>query len=175
VGALAGIGFSPFAVESAPDAVLDELRPCYALLGSISSLILEHQRRGTLDAAVLDHETQSAPITLGDYALELRHDWTFPWAKRDPNALVWPRTGALVLAVERDEFLVVGSDVIVTFEPHSTGHRYAGILSIDEGEFRDGQWFVGRRLNGDESHQGRHLRIPFGQHGIQRVRLYDYD
>ena len=29
-------------------------------------------------------------------------------------------------------------------------------------------------LNGDESHQGRHLRLPEGKFGIQRVRLYRY-
>jgi hypothetical protein len=32
----------------------------------------------------------------------------------------------------------------------------------------------GRLLNGDESHQGRHLRIPEGKFGIQRVGLYRY-
>ena len=32
----------------------------------------------------------------------------------------------------------------------------------------------GRLLNGDESHQGRHRRIPEGKFGIQRVKLYRY-
>jgi hypothetical protein len=31
-----------------------------------------------------------------------------------------------------------------------------------------------RLLNGDESHQGRHLRIRDDRFGIQRVRLYRY-
>lgn len=84
-------------------------------------------------------------------------------------------TDPLRLALGPTEFLVLGGGVIITFEPRSTGHRYAGILSIDEGEFRDGQWVAGRRLNGDESHQGRHLRIPYGQQGSIRVRLHDYD
>ena len=29
-------------------------------------------------------------------------------------------------------------------------------------------------LGGDETHQGRHLRIPPGEWGVQRVRLYRY-
>jgi hypothetical protein len=29
-------------------------------------------------------------------------------------------------------------------------------------------------MNGDQSHQGRHLRIGAGDFGIQRVRLYGY-
>ncbi len=28
------------------------------------------------------------------------------------------------------------------------------------------------QLSGDESHQGRHLRIPAGQFGSQRIKLY---
>ena len=29
-------------------------------------------------------------------------------------------------------------------------------------------------MNGDQSHQGRHLRLPAGAFGIQCVRLYRY-
>jgi hypothetical protein len=31
-----------------------------------------------------------------------------------------------------------------------------------------------RRLNGDETHQGRQLRLPMGAFGLQRVKLYRY-
>ena len=40
--------------------------------------------------------------------------------------------------------------------------------------FIDGRWTAGRRLNGDETHQGRHVRLPFGKFVIQRVKLYSY-
>jgi beta-galactosidase GanA len=50
----------------------------------------------------------------------------------------------------------------------------SGIESIWEGTYVDGRWVPGRLLNGDESHQGRHLRIPESKFGIQRVRLYRY-
>jgi hypothetical protein len=38
----------------------------------------------------------------------------------------------------------------------------------------NGEFVPGRRMNGDQSHQGRHLRIRSGQWGIQRLRLYTY-
>jgi hypothetical protein len=38
----------------------------------------------------------------------------------------------------------------------------------------NGLWVAGRRLIGDEDHQGRHLRLPSDQFGIQRVKLYRY-
>ena len=38
-----------------------------------------------------------------------------------------------------------------------------------EGEFK----YI-RRLNGDQTHQGRHVRIPVGQYSILHVKLYEY-
>jgi hypothetical protein len=31
-----------------------------------------------------------------------------------------------------------------------------------------------RHLNGDQTHQGRHIRIPVGQFQIQHFKLYRY-
>jgi hypothetical protein len=45
---------------------------------------------------------------------------------------------------------------------------------IDEGRVTNGTFVVTRRLNGDETHQGRHLRLPMGTLGIQRVKLYRF-
>jgi hypothetical protein len=50
------------------------------------------------------------------------------------------------------------------------GHRL-------EPELRDrwkknGKRGTGRRLNGDQTHQGRHIRLPSGNPQIQRVRFY---
>jgi hypothetical protein len=50
----------------------------------------------------------------------------------------------------------------------SPGPPLAGIESIWEGRFVGGRWVPGRLPNGDESHQGRHLRIPPDDFGIQR-------
>lgn len=36
------------------------------------------------------------------------------------------------------------------------------------------QWRANRRLNGDQTHQGRHVRLPPEEFGIQRLRLYRY-
>jgi hypothetical protein len=38
----------------------------------------------------------------------------------------------------------------------------------------EGQWQPRRWLNGDQTHQGRHLRLPSGKFDIQRVKLYRY-
>ncbi|MBN2441317.1 MAG: DUF5597 domain-containing protein, partial [Spirochaetales bacterium] len=70
--------------------------------------------------------------------------------------------------------IVAGTGVYITFESRREG-KQAGILSIDEGEFTGDRWTGGRRMNGDESHQGRHLRLEYGSFRIQRIRLYTYE
>jgi len=72
-----------------------------------------------------------------------------------------------------DEFYVAGTGLVISFKPVKDGLR-AGILQVYEGLFVNGKWQTGRRLNGDEDQQGRHLRIPLGEYGIQRIKLYNY-
>jgi beta-galactosidase GanA len=36
------------------------------------------------------------------------------------------------------------------------------------------QWAPERWLNGDQTHQGRHIRLPPGKFDILRVKLYRY-
>jgi beta-galactosidase GanA len=45
---------------------------------------------------------------------------------------------------------------------------------MEEGGYAGGRWIPGRRMNGDENHQGRHLYLPGREFGIQRVRLYTF-
>ncbi len=54
--------------------------------------------------------------------------------------------------------------------------RRCGIGKVDEVRVNaDGSLGYVRRLNGDQTHQGRHVRIPVGQFSILYVVLYDYE
>src|SRR5262245_21301282 len=77
---------------------------------------------------------------------------------------VWPKLVALN----------AGTGLVVTFEADAPGPPLVGILSAQEGKYVEGQWRPGRWLNGDQTHQGRHLRLPPGKFDIQRVKLYRY-
>jgi hypothetical protein len=81
-------------------------------------------------------------------------------------------TGAIIIAISPDEFYVGGTGIVITFKPKNG--MQAGILRVDEGKFVKGVWKAGRRMNGDEDHQGRHLRIDVNGYGIQRIKLYQY-
>ena len=84
-----------------------------------------------------------------------------------------PPSGGLVLAAGPDEFVIAGTAVTVTFAPSVPGKR-AGILSAEEGRLVAGRWENVRWLSGDETHQGRHVRLEPGRFSMQRVRLYLY-
>jgi beta-galactosidase GanA len=169
IGELDAIGFSPFAIESyRPD---DALGNAYDLLRQLAPLVLEHQGDDSMIGVrppvsfdgVVDDTPQS--FRLGDYTLQVAFKGTAPEAGK-----VEAR-GGLIIRLAADEYLVAGQGLVVTF---TTEGATAGIESIWEGTYVDGRWVPGRLLNGDESHQGRHLRIPDGKFGIQRVRLYRY-
>ena len=64
--------------------------------------------------------------------------------------------------------------VTVTFATDRIPAVQAGILDVEEGRFVNGRWENVRWLNGDQTHQGRHLRLEPGRMSIQRVLLYRY-
>ena len=56
-----------------------------------------------------------------------------------------------------------------------TGKR-CGLGSVDEIRINDdGSFEYVRRLNGDQTHQGRHVRIGVGEYKILHVKLYEYE
>lgn len=173
---LDGMGFGPFAIEFLPKPAEDPLTDAYRVLRQVTPLVLAHQGKGTMRGfkAPLSHEgvIDETPrkFDLGGYSLTV--------------SMVDPRTpkstqqiaahGGLIIHTGPDEFLVAGRGVVVRFADAAKAGFQVGIEQIVEGEFVDGKWVGGRWLNGDESGQGRYLRLPPEQFGIQKVKVYRY-
>jgi len=170
-GAHDAMGFSPFAIENLDEA--DPLGQAYAVLQGLAPLILEHQGRGTIagvrPVVAFDGAVDESPqvVRLGDFTLHVR--FVDPWTPRERQAITGH--GGLILQLGPEEYLVAGQGLTVTF---SADEGIVGIESIREGVYENGEWRPGRLLNGDQSHQGRHLRLPPREFGVQRVRLYRY-
>jgi hypothetical protein len=82
-------------------------------------------------------------------------------------------SGGLVIELGPGEFIVAGTALVITFASVEPGLN-AGILSAEEGRFVNGEWQNILSLGGDQTHQGRHVRLEPGRFSIQRVKLYRY-
>ncbi|MBI1366618.1 MAG: hypothetical protein GC153_11770 [Alphaproteobacteria bacterium] len=174
-GELRAIGFSPFAINTMATPAESALADAYKALAGIASLILAHegsdQMRGFRAPVSFDGEPDLSPqtVTLGDCRITAQ--FIDPWTERDRQTPA--NHGALVIKLAENEFLFAGAGVTFTFEP-ADGAGRAGVLSADQVDYENGAERTLRRLNGDETHQGRHIRLPPGAVTMQRVKLYRY-
>jgi beta-galactosidase GanA len=175
-GELDSLGFSPFSIESLGDAP-NGLSRAYEVLGQLAPIILEDRGRGRTagfratigeDSAIIDSPVKK---TLG--GIEFTATFIDPWTPRDKQTIA--DHGGLLIHAGGEDFWFAGQGITVTFKGADSGPPLVGIDIAEEGMFdAKGKWIAGRRLNGDQTHQGRHIRLPPAQFQIQRVRLYRY-
>lgn len=176
IGRYDAMGYSPFSIENIEAPGSERLRNAYDVLRQLTPLILENQGRGRIvglqPRVAFDGSVTDAPerVTLGRYTFEVAYidPWT-PKADQDTSS-----HGGMIVQVTPDEFYFAGSGITVTFSPTGVGPHLAGIESAWEGRFEKGEWKRGRLLNGDQTHQGRHIRLEPDRFGIQRVKFYRY-
>ncbi|HEV2654903.1 MAG TPA: DUF5597 domain-containing protein [Ktedonobacteraceae bacterium] len=173
------IGTSPFAIDSIEDPRHTLISKNYELLTQLAPLMLAHQGKGEMVGFLLDDEHPAITCELNGYELEIALDQIFNYRSE--------RGYGLIIALGPDEFIGAGYGFGVKFRPTTPGPLYAGIVAVDEGEYRDGQWLPGRRLNGDETAQGYLWRFPVPSahvgifpslsfsSGIERCCLYRYE
>ncbi|GAC1373061.1 MAG: DUF5597 domain-containing protein [Hymenobacter sp.] len=166
------LSFSPFAVEGSDTLKAAPIGKAYDLLQQVSFLLAKYQPAGQVRGFLLEKDSAARNATLGNYRFTAQHEYTLGWSLGAKKAS-WTPGGGLLIAVAPDEFYVVGTGLVLTCEPTAPGKR-AGYLSVDEGHFEGQRWVPGRRMNGDQDHQGRHVRVPGDEYSIQHVKLYTY-
>ena len=145
----------------------------YQLLRQAEPLILERQGTNDMDAVLLDSEQREAEIVTPDgIRLTVRHSYTLGW-EAGAKDTEWPETACIILRLGKEDYLVIGSGVVVTFSPEK-GDGCIGLAKCEEVTIDDGRQHIVRHLNGDQTHQGRHVRIPVGAFQIQHFKLYRY-
>jgi hypothetical protein len=166
LGEEAGIGFSPFGIDSEMDEKGD-LAASYHALAAAAPLILEHQADGDVHGFLLDKTHPSADFNLSGYILHVSLDEIFGHSSESGYGLI--------MADGKDEFLGVGKGFRVSFSPASSSALQVGIAAVDEGAIEDGKWIPGRRLNGDENDQGKAWRFDPRQVRTEKVSLYRFE
>jgi beta-galactosidase GanA len=170
IGHYRAMGVSPFSIESTDAPEKEPIASSYRVLSGLWPLMMEDK---PMDGVLLDKEITTDTLVFGDHVFIVKHDYTLGWS---PNAKdeVWPQAGGLVIQTGVDEFVVAGTGIVITFSARNPQKGRVGILNIEEGSFVSGTWTPGRTMNGDQSHQGRHLRFPVGETGTQKLKLYRY-
>jgi len=163
LGRHAAIGFSPFSIDFSPE----ETSQAYHVLAPYLQEIAEAGREGRLYGALVSADSPEDGFTASGVKFTVKHDGTLSWSSVYGGD--WGEGGVLVIDRGDGEFLFLGTACVVTME-NASDQGHVGILSIDE--YADGRRL--RRLNGDEDHQGRHLRIPAGTVGAQCLHIYQY-
>lgn len=176
IGEHDALGFGPFSIDSIDEAP-GPLKDAYAVLDQLRPMILDAQGTGRM-AGFKPRQRYDETV---DYEPQVRDigGYRFTIAYADiQRPTMTPETagyGGLIIQTGADDYLIAGQGITVTFKPIGDGPALAGIDRAQEGMFdAAGNWAPGRLLNGDQTHQGRHIRLPAGQWGIQRVRLYRY-
>ena len=174
------LGYSPFSIESTADPENEPLGKVYDLIKQIIPLITSNKDQYKIDAVLLDKELPESVLQFGDYEFTVEHSYTLGYEANSKNDQ-WETAGAIIIQTGENEFYLVGSGVVITFKNIKNPDLIVGILKDEEGKFihqdsigDDRSWKVIRYLNGDQTHQGRHIRIFFNNYSIQRFELYNY-
>ncbi|HES59418.1 MAG TPA: mannonate dehydratase [Caldithrix sp.] len=169
------IGFSPFSIESKAHPEDEPLGKAYNLIDQLTPLITRHHGQNKIEGLLLDKETPQTVFQLGDYEFTAKHSYTLGYEPNSKND-VWEPAGAIILQTTENEFYLAGSGAVLTFKHIKNPEFTVGILKAEEGRFENNNWKVIRHLNGDQTHQGRHIRIMLSDgYFIQRFELYNYE
>ena len=174
-GEAGAFGFSPFGIESlqlSPNANGSGpgINDVYAALSSMSDMLLSAQASGSTRGLVLHSNSPrtAQTVALGDYLFEatLSRSW--------PTKTLLTEDGAMIVVqTNPNEFYIAGSGLSVSFfRDPDTDNKLCGIANIEEVSRSGGEWLTVRRLNGDQTNQGRQLSMSPHEVHIYWVVLY---
>ncbi len=178
IGHYEALGFAPFSIQQIAGRPLSEgqakLGQIYDIVGHIKPLLDKYRGQGRIDAVLLDKEDNQATFTLGDYEFSAAHTFNLGW-EANSSSDQWDHSAAIVIQTGENEFYYAGFGVSLKMKSLKEGEPHIGILKAERGNFVDGEWVVFQHLNGDQTHQGRHIRSFVDDVSIQRFSLYEYE
>lgn len=138
----------------------DEYGKINRILNSMIPLLTARYGTADLQASMAEAE-KAASFDLGIYRINAVFE--SPLSERRDGA-------CLVLKESEDTFYVVVHAAMLQFLSNDPARQSLDILELEEGEFVNGQWVRGRRLNGDEA-----VLTSYMEPTLLRVRLFAYD
>ena len=107
------IGFSPFAIDQGDPQSTASVTEAYRLIRQVYDLkdASSYRRWGLL----FDQEDKERTIIDDKTVITCRHFFTLPWDPRATDGSEWPEGGAMLLRLAKDEYLLAGSGIVVSF------------------------------------------------------------
>jgi len=165
---------------SAKTEKLSPIAACYKLLRKAEPLIIQRQGSNDMEAVLITNDKREQDyITQDGIRLTIKHSYSLGW---EPGAkeYVWPEAACIILRLGKEDYLVIGSGVVVTYSDAKCGKTWQkgdpriGLAKCEIVDIENAELKIKRHLSGDQTHQGRHVRIPAGQFEMQHFRLYRY-
>ena len=201
IGEHDAIGISPFSIENGSDSPQSTPVRGYAALRDLMPLLVKYQGKGVMNGFYFDNDSTERILRHDGLKITANHYFTLPWDPRATDGSEWMPVGGVIIRLAPDEYIIAGTGIVVKFEnetessvkrnlgedgflnagsdrnaaPSWGGGMRAGLASVDEVAVNpDGTLRLVRRYNGDETHQGRHVRIGVDDFQVLHVKLYQY-
>ena len=107
------IGFSPFAIDQSEPQATAAVTKAYDLVRQLCSL----KRSETYKTwgLLFDQQDKERIITDDKTVMTCRHYFTLPWDARATDGSEWPEGGAILVRLDKGEYLIAGTGVVVSF------------------------------------------------------------
>ena len=187
LGQYSAMGWAAFGVDDLSEK--GQVAKAYSILGGMLPQLAEWQAKGKVAGILLLDGEDNQVVTLGDYKVTATRPRIRGQGVPAPSTATAAapllaggvsfssrampddqRPFGLVISIAPDEFLIVGSNLSLSFAVANSGAGQVAVGSIDEGRYAGESWIPGRRLNGDE---GRPT-VAGGSIGMLRIKLYRY-
>ena len=126
------LGFSPFAIDQASEKETESVTKAYALLKQLaaaarpldacyqrdarnSSLFTFHSSLKTW-GLLFDQEDRERIIDDNGVVMTCRHYFTLPWDPRATDGTTWPEGGAMLIRLDKFDYLLAGNGVVIDFK-----------------------------------------------------------
>jgi hypothetical protein len=185
LGHHSALGWAIFGIDDLDEN--SQVAKAYGLLTEMLPQLADWQAAGKVAGILLVDGEDNQVISLGGYKITIsrpRQRSPVPEVKpaTEPLGLggitsssrsmpVDTRPFGLVINTAPDEFLFIGSNFNPGFSADQQESGKVAIGWIDEGEYINGSWVAGRRLNGDEGRPS----LRTGTISMLKIRLYKYN
>ena len=184
IGHHSALGWAIFGIDDLNEK--SQVATAYAILTEMLPQLAEWQAAGKVEGVLLIDGEDNQVITMGGYRITIskpRLRGPAPETTAVTSALglggvsfnsrAMPddtRPFGLVINTAPDEFLFVGSGFVPSFSTDPQQSEKVAIGWIDEGQYINGEWIPGRRLNGDEGRPA----LKSGEIGMMKIKVFKY-